>query len=63
MAATGRDALAQSSTADREIVISRVISGPTGGGVRGVHRSPAPVAMVGTGGVHHHSPSVGSGSS
>src|SRR5262249_25460575 len=27
---------------------------PTGAGVRGVHRSPAPVAMVGTGGVHHH---------
>src|ERR1700676_4600100 len=28
MAATGRDALAQSATADREIVISRVISAP-----------------------------------
>src|ERR1700721_1288852 len=28
MAATGRDALAQSVTADREIVISRVISAP-----------------------------------
>jgi len=35
------------------IVISRLIM-PTGAGVRGVHRSPAPVAMVGTGGVHHH---------
>ena len=28
MAATGRDAPAQSATADREIVISRVISAP-----------------------------------
>jgi uncharacterized protein YndB with AHSA1/START domain len=28
MAATGRDPLAQSATADREIVISRVISAP-----------------------------------
>ena len=27
---------------------------PTGVGVRGVHRGPAPVAVVGTGGVHHH---------
>src|SRR6185295_502010 len=30
MAATGRDASAQSATADREIVISRVISAPRG---------------------------------
>ncbi len=27
---------------------------PTGAGVRGLHRGPAPVAVVGTGGVHHH---------
>src|SRR3954471_24506042 len=27
---------------------------PTGAGVRGVHRGAAPVAVVGSGGVHHH---------
>ncbi len=27
---------------------------PAGAGVRGVHRGPAPVAVVGAGGVHHH---------
>ena len=58
MSATGRGALAQSATADREIVISRVIDAP-GAGVRGVHRGAAPVAVVGAGGVHHHHTVVG----
>ena len=57
MSATERGASAQSAHAEsvtREIVISRGHQCPAGAGVRSVHRGAAPVAMVGTGRVHHH---------
>jgi len=49
--AKDKETRAEPATADREIVISRVIDSPAGAGVRGVHRGPAPVAVVGSGGV------------
>src|SRR6202048_4833786 len=53
MSATGRGAPAQPATADREIVISRVISAPRELVFEAFTEVP-PVAVVGTGGVHHH---------
>jgi len=50
----GPGAPAQSATADREIVISRVISAPRELVFEAFHRGAAPLAVVGTGGVHHH---------
>ena len=49
-----RDAAASDRSPDREIVISRGHRRPAGAGVRGVHAGPAPVPVVGTGGVHDH---------
>src|SRR5258708_28284252 len=54
MAVTGRDATGAVSDGrprDRDLPGHQC---PAGAGVRGVHRGPAPVAVVGTGGVHHH---------
>ena len=48
---SGRTPVRDGRTRDRDLPGHRR---PTGAGVRGVHRGAAPVAVVGTGGVHHH---------
>ena len=53
MSATGREASAQSATADREIVISRVISAPRERVFEAFTEVRHLFAVVGTGGVHH----------